>query len=302
MTTSPEPKPVRRSDRIAAQSTRLAYRADAALVGVTLVWGSTFVIVKGALGGASPFEFVALRFGIGFITLAVLFHRRVMRLSRFELRAGALIGVFLFLGYAFQTFGLQFTTAARAGFITGLSVLAVPLFAYIALRHRVGLGVIAGIALAAVGMYLLSFGGPIAVSLGDLLVFCCAMAFAAHIVSISAYAPRFDPISLAIVQTGFVAALSSVVALAIERPIAAPSSAAWVGALYTGIVGTAAVLGVQTSVQRYTSPAHAALIFSLEPVFAALFAYLLAGEVLGPSGWVGGVLILGGMLVAELKR
>jgi drug/metabolite transporter (DMT)-like permease len=286
----------------AKKGSRRAYLADAALVGVTLVWGSTFVVIKDALGGASPFEFVALRFGIAFIALGVLFYRRVLRLSRSELGAGAVIGVFLFLGYAFQTAGLQLTTASRAGFITGLSVLVVPLFAYLALRHRVGWGVISGIALAAVGMYLLSFDGPIALNLGDLLVLGCAIAFAAHIVSISVYAPRFDPISLAIVQTGFVTALSAVTALAAERPIGIPSSAAWVGALYTGILGTAAVLGVQTSVQRYTTPSHAALIFSLEPVFAALFAYLLAGEILGPVGWIGGALILCGMLVAELKR
>src|SRR5947209_6089491 len=172
-------------------------------MGVTLVWGSTFVIVKGALGGASPFEFVALRFGIAFVALAVVFNAKIRRISSNELRAGLLIGVFLFLGYGFQTLGLQFTTAARAGFVTGLSVLVVPLFAYLALGNRAGRGVIAGIVLAALGMYLLSFDGPFAVGLGDLLVFCCALAFAAHIVSISAYAPRYDPIGLAIVQTGF---------------------------------------------------------------------------------------------------
>lgn len=284
------------------QTARRAYLADAALIGVTLVWGSTFVVVKGALGGSSPFEFVALRFAIGFITLAAVFPRRLFRLSGSELRAGALIGFFLFLGYTFQTVGLQFTTAARAGFITGLSVLVVPLFAYLVLHHRIGVGVVVGIGLAAIGMYLLSFDGPIAISLGGLLVFCSAIAFAAHIVSISAYAPRFDPISLAIVQAGFVAALAGVVTLAVERPIVLPSSTAWVGALYTGIVGVAAVLAVQTSVQRFTTPAHAALIFSLEPVFAALFAYVLAGEVFGPLGWVGAALILCGMLIAELKR
>jgi drug/metabolite transporter (DMT)-like permease len=281
---------------------RRAYLADAALVGVTLIWGSTFVIVRDALGGTGPLEFITLRFGIAFIALAVLFYRRVRRLSRHEVKAGLIIGVFLFLGYGFQTAGLQFTTASRAGFITGLSVLVVPLFAFIVLRQRVGRSLIGGIVLAAIGMYLLSFDGPIAVSFGDLLVFGCALAFAAHIVSISAYAPRFDPISLAIVQTGFVAVISGVGALALERPIAGPSSAAWFGAVYTGLLGTAVVLGVQISVQRYTTPSHAALIFSLEPVFAALFAYLLAGETLGPTGWIGGALILGGMLVAESRR
>jgi drug/metabolite transporter (DMT)-like permease len=281
---------------------RRAYQADAGLVVVTLVWGSTFVVVKGALAGAGPFEFIAMRFGIACVALLILGHRRLGTLGRTGLRAGLVIGVFLLLGYGFQTTGLQFTTASKAGFITGLSILIVPLFAFAVLRHKIGIGIIAGIALAAVGMYLLSFTGDVAFGVGDSLVFACAVAFAAHIVSISAYAPHYDAIALSIVQTGFVAAAAAIVSIVAETPAHLPTTAAWFPALYTGLIGTAAVLGVQTTIQRFTTPSHAALIFSLEPVFAALFAYGLVGETLGVNGLIGGALILSGMVVAEIKR
>jgi drug/metabolite transporter (DMT)-like permease len=281
---------------------RQAYLADAGLVGVTLIWGSTFIIIKNALGGVSPFEFVALRFGIAFFVLALLFPGRFGRLGPAERRAGFVIGIFLFAGYALQTAGLQFTTAAKAGFITGLSVLMVPLLAFAVLRQRSGSGVVLGIVLAPIGLWLLSFDGQASFGTGDLLVLGCAVAFAAHIISISAYAPRYDPLGLAIVQTGVCAALASLVAIVGERPLVLPAGAVLFGVLYTGLLGSALVLGVQTAIQRFTSPAHAALIFSLEPVFAALFAFLLAGETLGPRGLLGGALILTGTIVAELRR
>jgi drug/metabolite transporter (DMT)-like permease len=280
-----------------------AYLADAALVGVTLVWGSTFVVIKDALPGVGPFEFVAMRFGLAFLALVAIFHRKLTRIGRADLRAGAVIGTFLLLGYILQTAGLQFTTASRAGFITGLSVLIVPLFAYLALRQPIGIGIGLGVILAAIGMWLLSFDGPATFGVGEVLVLACAVAFAAHIVSISAYASRHDPIALVIVQIGFVAIVASLVAALVEHPsFALPPGPTLFGAAYTGVLGSALVLGIQTNAQRYTTPSHAAVIFSLEPVFAALFAFALAGESLGPRGLLGGAMILAAMLVAEVKR
>jgi drug/metabolite transporter (DMT)-like permease len=268
-----------------------------------LVWGSTFVVVKDALADVGPFEFVAMRFGVAFLTLLLIGHGRLKGLGRHGLCAGLVIGIFLFLGYALQTTGLQLTTASKAGFITGLSILIVPVLAFAVLRHRIGPGLVLGVALACAGMYLLSFSGSASFNIGDLFVLGCAVAFAAHIVSISAFAPRYDPIALSIVQTGFVAALATAItALAERQPLPSATSVAWGPALYTGIVGTAAVLGVQTTIQRFTTPSHAALIFSLEPVFAALFAWALVGETLGTGGLVGGGLILAGMVVAEVRR
>ncbi|HEX5416208.1 MAG TPA: DMT family transporter [Chloroflexota bacterium] len=278
------------------------YGADAALVGVTLVWGSTFIVVKDGLTGIGPFEFIALRFGIACLALALAFIGRLRALDRAAWRAGLIIGCFLFLGYAFQTSGLLYTTASRAGFITGLSVLIVPMLARAVLGQPVGRGVLVGIGFSTAGLWFLSADGSFAFGFGDLLVLGCAVAFAAHIVSISAYAPRHDPIGLAIVQTGVVAVLAGAITLGVEGHPVVPVGSALSAATYTGLLGSAAVLGIQTSVQRYTSASHAALIFSLEPVFAAIFAFIIAGERLGPAGLLGGALILAGMVAAELWR
>lgn len=271
---------------------------------MTVIWGSTFVVVKNALAGVGPFEFVFLRFLIGFVALFALFHGRLRSFGRAEWRAGGIIGVFLFLGYALQTTGLQLTTASKGGFITGLSVLLVPVIAFLFLHQRVSRGVLLGLALAPIGLYLLSFSGFGAASFGfgDLLVLGCAFAFAGHIVSISAYAPRYDPVGLSIVQVGVVAALSGLGALLVERPLLVPPPPSTLAALYTGLLATAVVLGVQNSIQRFTTPVHTALIFSLEPVFAAIFAYQIDGETLGPRGILGGAIILAGMVVAEIWR
>lgn len=279
-----------------------AYLADSALIGVTLIWGSTFVMVKVALADVTPFEFLALRFGLAFVALAIIVRRRLPGLSGAELRAGLVIGVFLFVGYATQTTGLQFTTASQAGFITGLSVLLVPVLGLIVLRQRIGWGVLLGVALATVGLWLISVAGSVSFGLGELLLLACAIAFAAHILAIGSFAPRYDPLRLAVVQVGVVALLAGVTTVAVEHPTLRLPSDVWLAVAFTGLIGSAVVLGVQTVAQRETSPTHAALIFSLEPVFAALFAYLISGERLGSSGFLGGGLILAGMVLAELKR
>ena len=269
---------------------------------VALVWGSTFVIVKDALVEVPPFTFLALRFGIASVVLLATFHRRISRLGPGDGRAGLAIGAFLFAGYACQTVGLQLTSASRAGFITGLSVLIVPLLARLILRQPLVRTVAVGIGLATVGMWLMTADGSSPLALGDLLIFGCAVAFAAQIVMIGAYAPRYDPVGLAVVQIGFVALLAALSAGILERPIVVPSASVALAAGYTGILGTAAALAIQNVAQRFTSASHTALAFSLEPVFAALFAVMLAGERLGVAGLVGGGLIVLGMIVAEVGR
>lgn len=281
---------------------RRAYLADLGLVGITVIWGSTFVVIKGALSGTGPFEFVALRFVIAFVALAAIFHHRLRRLERGQLWAGLIIGLFLFAGYALQTAGLQFTTASTSAFITGLCVVMVPIVAYVALGQRVGRGVVLAVMLAPIGLWLLTEGQHTSFGIGELLTLGCAGAFAAHITSISAYAARYDAIGLAIVQVGVVAALATIVTLVVEPPIAIPSEAALSGAFYTGLLGSALVLGVQTRIQQYTTATHAALVFSLEPVFAAIFAFAFAHETLGTAGLIGAAILVGATVIAEVKR
>ena len=277
--------------------------ADLALLLVALIWGSTFVLVKEAVSQVKPLSFIALRFALATLTMALLFRRRLRTLGRRGLLAGALIGLFLTAGYGFQTAGLQYTTASKAGFITGLSVVIVPFAAWLILGRRPASNGLAGVILATIGLALLSLqmGERLAIGRGDLLVLACSLSFALHIVTVGAFAPRMDPLALATAQIGVVALVSGVLALIVERDGSGFSGLVWFAALFTGLLATALAFAVQTAAQVFTTPTHTALIFATEPVFAALFGYLLAEERLTGRALLGCGLILAGMVVAELR-
>jgi len=276
------------------------WQADLTLAGVTLIWGSTFVIVQNALDAVSPLTFVAWRFILAAVVLGGLFHRRMRSLTRADLLAGGWLGTFLAGGFIFQTIGLQTTSSAKAAFITGLSVVIVPVLATLWLRKPPGRAPIVGIVLATVGLGVLTLDRNLSVQSGDLWVLACALMFALHIVGVSHFSPNHDTIRLTVVQIGVVAVLGTAAAFVFERPTLALSVEAWEAIAFTGVAATALVFSLQVHVQRFTTPTHTALLFSLEPVFAAFFGWWLGGELLGPREWIGCGLILGGMLVAEL--
>ncbi|MBC7263786.1 MAG: DMT family transporter [Chloroflexi bacterium] len=274
--------------------------ADLALLTITLVWGSTFVMVKNAVANFPVFPFLALRFLLASVVLAVFFHGRLLALGRRGMAAGVLIGLFLFAGYAFQTWGLRDTTASKAGFITGLSVVIVPVLSTLWLRQKPSLGVLAGVALATIGLGLLSLNENLSVSRGDLLVLGCAFSFALQITAVSAFVRWADALSLAIVQLVTVTVLSGLASLVTEPlPTVFPPSVLGAAA-FTGVLATAFAFSVQNVAQTFTTAVHTALIFTAEPVFAALFGVLLAGDVLTARAWWGCGLILTGMIAAEI--
>ncbi|MCL4424570.1 MAG: DMT family transporter [Firmicutes bacterium] len=289
--------------------------ADFLLLVVALIWGSTFVIVKEAIVFLPPFIFLAWRFALAFLTLLPLTWRHLKGDFRQALPAGIILGLFLFAGYAFQTLGLQFTTPARAGFITGLSVVLVPLLGAHFLGEKPGLYPSLGAFLAFVGLALLSLGGGyFSFSLGDLLVLLCAVSFALHILWVGRFSARFDPYLLTTLQIGLVALLAaaltplelhhSPLAGQLPSPQSVGVEGIWLkigGALLlTGTLATSLAFLLQNSLQRFTTPTHTALIFATEPVFAALSSYLLSGEVLPAQGLLGGGLVVMGMLLAEV--
>jgi drug/metabolite transporter (DMT)-like permease len=286
--------------------------ADGALLLVTLIWGATFVMVKDAVTAFPVFSFMALRFTLAALALApiVLWQSRRNRgrvpairpiHSASVLLPSLLVGTALFTGYAFQTFGLQLTTPAKAGFITGLSVAIVPIVAALVMRQPPSRNAWIGVSLATLGLALLSLTADLTVQTGDLLVMCCAVAYAAHILLLGHFAPRHNALQLALGQIATVAVLSLAAALIFD-PRAAVTQQVLFAAVFTGVLATAVAFFVQTVAQRFTTSTHTALIFAAEPVFAGLFSFILIGEVLGPRQLIGGALILGGMLVAELKR
>lgn len=278
-------------------------QANAALLIVSLIWGATFVMVKQAVTHVGPLTFIGLRFTLASLAMTLLFHRRLRAVGRRELTAGGLIGVFLFGGYAFQTAGLQFTSASKAGFITGLSVVIVPFAAWAWLRRPPGWNALAGVILATAGLALLTLqiNASLMVGPGDLLVLACAVSFALHITSIGSFAPRMDPLALATIQIATTAVITVPAALLTETPTWPLDGSVWLAVVFTGVLATCVAFAVQTMAQVFTTPTHTALIFATEPVFAALFGVLLAGEWLSYRAWLGCALILAGMLVAELR-
>jgi len=286
--------------------------ADLSLLSVAFIWGLTFVMVQEAVQAYPVFAFLSARFILAFLAmlpLALLLRHRTQGWGAAtplgkQLAAGAVIGLTLFAGYGFQTAGLQYTTPAKAGFITGLSVVIVPVLGMLFAHERPGRGAWLGVALATAGLALLSLAGvnlAEGINPGDVLVFFCALSFAAHIFITGRVAHRMNPMTLTLTQIAMVALLSTLASALFEPPTPLfPGGQPLFAALFTGVLATAVAFGVQTTAQRFTTATHTALIFATEPVFAALSSFILIGERLGPTQWIGGALILAGMLAAEL--
>lgn len=289
------------------------WQADLLLLFVTAVWGATFPLVKNATdlsgGGVPTYWFLAARFTLAAALLGLIFWRRLAALPMRTWGAGALVGLFLFAGYSFQTFGLAHTTSAKAGFITGLSVVLVPVLSVFWLRRKPQPGAWLGVLAATAGLGVLSLNADLIPTYGDFLVFLCAVGFALHITAVGRYAGPHDPIALTVIQVGTAALFSWAMHLA-DAGTFSPGVArvdwwsgpamvmtAWV---ICGVLATAVAFLLQNLLQPYTTPTHTALIFAAEPVWAAIFSYLLLGELLTPRGYIGAVLILAGMLLAEL--
>ncbi|MDQ3704721.1 MAG: DMT family transporter [Chloroflexota bacterium] len=280
--------------------------ADGLLAVVTLIWGSTFVLVKDVVEQVPVLPFLATRFaiGAGVLFVAVLLLNRWRGLTMRELLWGTITGVALGVGYALQTLGLQdeSTSASKAGFITGLSVVIVPVLSFLVLRQRLGKWTVAGVVLATAGLALLSLrlDEGTRVTGGDLLVLGCAVAFAIHILLVAHASGWANPLRITAVQVTVAGLLCALGAAGMGHRLPNMSEGVLASAAFLGVAATAVAFLVQVSVQRFTTAAHTALIFTLEPVFAAIFGIWLHNDVLGINGWVGAGLILTSMLVTEL--
>ncbi|MED1725161.1 DMT family transporter [Brevibacillus parabrevis] len=284
--------------------------ADITLLLIALVWGTTFLIVQQAIASLPPNTFNAVRFTVAALfLLVILLIRNRRQLTEFRgliIRAGIILGFWLCLGYALQTVGLLYTTPSKAGFITGLSVVLVPLFSFLLLRDRIKVVAVIGVILAAAGLYLLTQNQEFSFNLGDALVFGCAICFAMQIVFTGKYAPRFSALPLAIVQLGTVAVMSWLYAFFCEDWSRAFDPAILfipevaMGLIVTSIFATALAFLAQTALQKQTSSTRVALIFALEPVFAALTSYIFIHEVLNGRQLTGCLMIFTGMILAEL--
>ena len=269
-----------------------------ALIAMTAIWGVTFVQVKDAVALYPLFAFLAVRFAIATLTLAVPGTRRVRSLGSPGIAAGALLGLLLAAGYALQTAGLERTTVSGTGFITGMYVVLTPLIALAFFRSRIAAVTWAGVTVSTVGLALLS-GVHAGSVVGDLLVLAAAAVYSLQIVLMERFAPRYDAVAFTLVEMAAACAGLGVVALA-RSELGVPHGWTVRGALLvTGVFASALGFLVQTWAQQRTSATRTALAFTMEPVFAALFGITLAGDRLGALGWTGCAAIMVGILLAE---
>lgn len=266
---------------------------------VTAVWGGTFVMVKEAVASFPLNEFLAIRFAVGTLVLAIAFPRKTIEVGRAVMPC-ALLGVTLAVGYFFQTAGLKHTTATNAAFVTGLFVVFAPLVAAVFFKKLPHGSALAGVALAAIGLLLLVTGPSLAFNRGDLLVLVCAVSFAAQIVGLGYFAPRIDARTLAVGQLATVAVLLAIATLATET-LVAPSASVWVAIVFTGIAASAVAFLVQSWAQSMIPPTRAAVILTMEPVFAGIFGAVFLGERLSLRGSIGALLILSAMLLVSVR-
>jgi drug/metabolite transporter (DMT)-like permease len=277
-------------------------KADLALIAITFVWGSTFTVVKESLTYASPLLFISLRFWIATIVLIAFMPGQILKISGKSLGRGLMLSVVLFGGFVFQTLGLRSTSPSHSAFITGLSVLFVPLLGLLFYRHKPRPQTLAGIVLATLGLFLLLVDmDDLRIRPGDVLTLICAVFFAFQILFLGRFVSSTDYRHLLLMQIGGTAFFSTIMIPFLETPFVIWNSKLIFFLCITGICATAFALYVQAHEQRFTTANRAALIFSLEPFFAALFAYWILGQVLTIKEWVGGALVLAGILISELR-
>jgi drug/metabolite transporter (DMT)-like permease len=277
------------------------FKADFALLLITIGWGSSFLLSKNALADLETFNFLWVRFLMAFIVSATIFNKKMRQVDRKTLNLGIFMGVILFAHYALQTIGLTITTVSKSAFITGTNVVMVPIFSAVLIKRMPQKSAVVGVTLAFLGMGLLTLNsGEFGINLGDVLTLLCAAVFALYIILVGKYTVEVDSVSFAVIQIGVVGILSLITSYLFEVPHLPSSVTSWLNIGFLAVACTSIAFIVQSVAQQYTSPTHTALIYSGEPVFAAMFAFVIAHEVLGPRGLMGAGLILSGMLVAEL--
>lgn len=270
---------------------------------VAAIWGITFVLVKDALQDIGPFLFLGIRFILAFLVLALISWKNIKRIKDSTLAAGCLLGFFLFIGYVFQTVGLQYTTSSNAGFITGVSVVLVPIMMAVKQRQFPRWQTTLTVFLAAVGLFLLSVpAGKFSLGYGDLLILVCAFGFALHIIFVDHYSHRHNAVAITGIQILFVGLLCFIIGL-LNEPLPQHFRLNTILAvIVTSVFATSMAFLLQNYLQKFSTPTRFAVVLTTEPVFAALAGFLWAGEMFTRRAYIGAGLILLAMLLSVLLR
>jgi drug/metabolite transporter (DMT)-like permease len=271
-----------------------------ALLAVSAAWGLSFVVMKDPIAKQSVNSFLFTRFALATVVM-ILIKPTVFRLiNREMLFKGFIAGLFLGTGYIFQTLGLAIAGAAITGFVTGLYVVTTPLIAWVVLRHRITKYTWACVAVATIGLALLSLHGW-SVGYGEFLVLISAICFGAHIVTLAHWSKGLDTYAMTVVQLATLALLTGVIAFG-QGYEAPANSTGWIVIIYTAIACTAVAFVVQTWSQAHMAPTKVAVILTMEVVFAAAFALIFGGESLTLQALIGGVLVIAAMFAIVMEN
>ena len=277
-------------------------RGELYLLATTVIWGSTFAAVKITMLGMSVLSLMAFRFAAASLLFLAVFRSRLFPLSRDAVRRGTILGALLFLGFMAQTIGLQDTTAAKSSFITSMMVVFAPFLQVLISRKSPTYGNVLGIVIVCAGLWLLTSPEGSGFTIGDWLTLLCAFVFAMYIVYLDVVSRTIEPLQLSFLQVTTCAVLSWGFLLPFERPSFPSSGDPLLALVYLTVFATVLTTLVQTRFQKETTPTRAAIIFSVEPLFATLFAALLINEEISSQGIAGGAMIIVGILVSELSE
>lgn len=273
-------------------------RAELALFATTFIWGSTFVVVKAGSGDISPSLFIVLRFGIGALLFALFLLPQIRTITFTTFKKSVILGAMLGSGILLQNHGIYHTTASKSAFITGLMVIFTPIAQLILERRPPKVGNIIGIIVVTIGLYLLTSPKGSEINSGDILVLISAAIFGIYIVYLDIFTKGENVLHIAFIQVTMTT-LTALIIVPFETIVFEPTNQLLLSLLYMGICATVLTTYIQTRYQKDTTPTRAVIIFTIEPVIAAVLAYVVLNEVMGISGIVGAIVIVGGIFISE---
>jgi drug/metabolite transporter (DMT)-like permease len=268
---------------------------------VSLAWGSSYLLMKVGLDGISPFNLIALRFGIAFICMALVFLPRFRNLTAAVLWKGILMGILLFLLFAGLVIGVNHTTASTAGFLASTTVIIVPILESILKRRFPNRTIVLSILLAIVGLFLLTVKDTFGLDKGAAYCLFAALFYAIYIIVLDRIAKKEDTLLISIIQLGVASFFGTIFMLCLEKPSLPQTAEQWGAILGLGLICSAYGFVIQPIAQRYTSSEKIGLIFSLEPVFSAILSFIFLHEILDIKGYIGAVLIFSGVVFSQVK-
>lgn len=274
---------------------------DLALFIVAIFWGLGFIAVKDALDSISPYYLLSIRFIFATLIMALIFFKKIKAITKKDLFAGFIIGLFLFAGFATQTIGIKYTTASNSAFLTGVNVIMVPFLVWLIYKKKPDIYSFIGALLSIVGIGLITIKSDFVFNFGDLLTLLCALFFAMHIVSIGNYAKKHDPIILTILQLGYTAVFSTIAALLFETAPQTINMDIVLSSVYQILFATVFAFLIQNIAQKITSSSHTAIILSTESVFGTIFAVLILKENLTFQMIIGFILIFISIITITTK-